>query len=354
MTSMDSARRRVAADRGLAFLESRQDPTGEFKMDFVLHEAIDPVSGRPEVRQDASPFSSTYIVHSLGFSQQPAARRMIARAMPYFRKQEVRGGLWRYWNKGVAPLGDIPTDVDDTSCISELLDRFDGGAPDNKQVLLFNRDPRGLFYTWIAPRPVRTLDLKYWRTILSDVTFARNVLFWQRSPARIDDVDAVVNANVALYLGQVPESEPVADFLLDIVRKGKEADSDKWYPHLNTFYYALSRCFACGLTRLAVARDSMLERFASEARPDGRIGENDMLTALAAAAILNFGAATELLDPAIEFLLSEQRDDGGWNSRMFYTNGSRPPQTSWSSRELTTGFCIEVLERVIGSKVGAA
>lgn len=354
MTMMEGARCRAAADRGLAFLESRQDPTGEFKMDFVLHEAIDRVSGLPEVRQDASPFSSTYIVHSLGFSEQPVAKRMIARTMQYFRSQEVRGGLWRYWNKGTAPLGDIPTDVDDTSCISDLLERFGGGAPDNKQVLLLNRDRRGLFYTWIAPRAVRTFNLKYWRTILSDVTITRNALFWQRSPGRISDVDAVVNANVALYLGPVPESEPVVNFLLDIVRRGKEADCDKWYPHANTFYYALSRCFARGLTGLAAAQGPMQRCFAKQARPDGRVGENDMLTALAAAAMLNFGAPTAELEPAIEYLLSEQRDDGGWDSRMFYTNGSRPPQTSWSSRELTTGFCVEVLERVIGRQVAAS
>ena len=89
----------------------------------------------------------------------------------------------------------------------------------------------------------------------------------------------------------------------------------------------------------------MLSRFSEQATADGRIGDNDMLTALAAAAMLNFGVRSNLLRPAIGYLLEAQHQDGGWSSQIFYTNGSRPAQTTWGSRELTTAFCLEVLER---------
>lgn len=344
---------KTSRDRALSFLESRQLPSGEFKMDYTLHEAIDPDTGLAEVRTDESPFSTSYIVHSLGFSAKPSARQMIARSMEYLRSQQLPGGLWRYWNRGTAPLGDIPTDVDDTSCISELLERFGGGAPDNKWILLLNRDSRGLFYTWLTPRLGPLINSRYRSVMLSDITFERLVLFWRRSPAKRKDVDAVVNANVALYFGPAPGSDPVVSYLLQIIAEGREDSCDKWYPHAITFYYALSRCYARGMTRLSAAIEPMLSRFCQQKTADGRIGENDMLTALAAGAILNFGIGSDLLEPAIRFLLETQQNDGGWSSQIFYTNGSRPAQTTWGSRELTTGFCLEVLERTMSTDVPA-
>jgi hypothetical protein len=314
-------------------------------MDFTFEQWVDPRTGRPGGGEDQSPFSASYIVHSLSYCDHPAARRMTANAIRYFRDQELPGGMWRYWNKGTAPLGDIPADVDDTSCISELLDRFDAPAPDNKWLLLLNRDSRDLFYTWITPRLGPGLNRRYWSTVLSDVTFERLLLFWRRSPAKRGDVDAVVNANVALYFGPCRETEPVVDYLLRIAHDGREDTSDKWYPDTNTFYYAVSRCYDRGMTGLRTAVQPMLSRFSAQARPDGRIGENEMLTALAAGALLNFQVDSELLPPAIEYILRTQQDDGGWTSRAFYTNGSRPAQTTWGSRELTTGFCLEAVER---------
>jgi hypothetical protein len=322
-------------------------------MAFTFEQWIDPRTGLPGGGEDQSPFSASYIVHSLSYSEHPGARRMTAKAMGYFRDQELPGGTWRYWNKGTAPLGDIPADADDTSCISELIDRFDAPAPDNKWLLLLNRDSRKLFYTWITPRLRAGRNRRYWSIVLSDVTFERLVLFWRRSPAARGDVDSVVNANVAFYFGPGRETEPVVDYLLQIARDGREATSDKWYPDTNTFYYAVSRCYDRGMMRLGDAAQPMLSRFALQARADGRIGDNDMLTALAAGAILNFRVETELLAPAIEYILQTQQDDGGWASRAFYTNGSRPAQTTWGSRELTTGFCLEALERFSRSQHGA-
>ena len=336
---------RQAADRALEFLERRQHPSGEFKMQFRFEQWIDPRTGLPRGGEDQSPFSASYIVHSLSYSSHPAARRMIDAAMRYFRDQELPGGMWRYWNKGTAPLGDIPADADDTSCISELIERFDPPAPDNKWLFLLNRDSRNRFYTWFTPRLGPGLNRRYWSTVLSDVTFVRLVLFWWRSPGRRGDVDAVVNANVALYFGATPETEPIVDYLLEIARDGTETTCDKWYPDINTFYYAASRCHARGMTRLSEMTRPMLVRFSEQSGADGRIGENDMLTALAAGAILNFGIESELLEPTIEYLLDAQQEDGGWMSRPFYTNGSRPAQTTWGSRELTTGFCLEAIER---------
>lgn len=336
---------RHAAERALEFLERRQHPSGEFKMEFTFEQWIDPQTGLRKGGVDESPFSASYIVHSLSFSTHPAARRMTDAAMRYFRDQELPGGMWRYWNKGTAPLGDIPADADDTACMSELVERFDPPAPDNKWLLLLNRDSRNLFYTWFTPRLGPGFNRRYWSVVLPDVTFARLVLFWWRSPGTRGDVDAVVNANVAHYFGAVPETEPVVDLLLEVAREGRETTCDKWYPDVNTFYYTASRCYARGMKKLAGMTQRMRDRFSEQSRADGRIGENDMLTALAVGAILNFEIESELLSPAIDYLLETQQEDGGWTSQPYYTNGSRPAQTTWGSRELTTGFCLEAIER---------
>jgi hypothetical protein len=178
----------------------------------------------------------------------------------------------------------------------------------------------------------------------------RFTLFWKTTEAAYRDVDGVVNANVLLYLGERSETMPVIEWLLDIVRNGKEAECDNWYRDPFTFYYALSRCRHAGMQIFDRVRSQIIANIQQASQSDGRIGEHVLHTALAANTLLNFGECSTLLNNSIAYILSTQREDGSWPSEPYYYGGPLRV-TCWGSEELTTGICLEALARYGAGKV---
>lgn len=316
-------------------------------MEFFLfaEQAAGKLSGYPE----KSPFCSTYIAHTLSLIDEPRAHRMLEKTLHFLEQQKQRGGLWRYWNNDAPLYWKIPPDVDDTACVSHLLQRAGRAVPDNKEFLFFNRDSRGLFYTWIIPR------IGFWRrprlllTLLRDQNSGRAYSYWKEGASR-DDVDSVVNANVLAYVGSRTETQSVIDYLLNLAQSRNEAASDKYYRSEVAFYYALGRCYSLGITRLSEAVELMIARFETIVRPDGSIGRDVLETSLAASALMAFGVSSPHLAPAIEFIASSQADDGGWPTCAFYYDGRPQPQVWWGSRAVTTGFCLEAILRFSQSR----
>jgi hypothetical protein len=162
----------------------------------------------------------------------------------------------------------------------------------------------------------------------------------------VNDVDAVVNANVLLYLGRCAATKPAIQWLARLVEEGREQDSDKWYRDLFTFHYALSRCNHAGISGFEQLRSLVIARLTAELRPDGSFGEQPMHTALALNTLFNYGVDVELalVRSALASLIEYQAPDGGWESAPYYYGG--PQQSvSWGSRELTTALCLEALVR---------
>lgn len=346
MTPTDDAIR-----RGLAFLAGRQLPSGQFPVQATSHWK----PGSPVV-DDASPFATSHVAYSLGFLPDATVRPMLDRALDYLRREMSGPGLWRYWNRdatweGRRILGFIPADLDDTASHSWLLRKHGTAFPDNRHLLLHNRDGRGLFFTWFVPRARATADLRYWRAVLGEVTLARMTVFWKTTEAGYSDVDAVVNANVLLYLGERPETRPVVEWLGRIVDEGREAESDKWYRDLFTFHYALSRCHHAGIGGFGRLGPTIRDRLAAAARADGGVGEHPMHAALAVNSMLNLGMDDPFLARALGHLLETQADDGGWPSAPYYHGGPQK-SVSWGSRELTTGLCLEALARATEAGIG--
>ena len=301
------------------------------------------------VEADESPFATNHIVYSLGFSQRPAAQEMIDRALNFFKAEMREPGLWHYWLKGSEKHRYIPPDLDDTACISYLFKRHGVSFPDNRPLFWLNRDPANRFYTWLIPRPRLTANLTYWRIVLGDLNPARLYFFWTTSEAARDDVDGVVNANVLLYLGQSEQTRPIIDYLIEIIQIEREADCDKWYSDPFPFYYALSRNYHAGIEALSEASQEIVLRLERATRPSGMIGANVLDTALAACTLLNLERASPvlaqaLLDKAIAYLIEMQDETGAWPCfKLFYGGPKR--LNGWGSKELTTGFCLEALER---------
>lgn len=333
-----------SVEKGLQYLAKRQLPSGQFPVEITLHYLEDsPVS------QDDALFASSLIAYSLGFIDHPLAHQMISSALDYFQSEMTGHGLWRYWNKS-ARRGDqrlynfIPADLDDMANISYLMNLHGRPVPDNRKLMLLNRDRRGLFYTWLLIRPTLTINPLYWISVLREFRLQRIFLFWRVTEAGYKDVDGVVNANILLYLGEQTATQPVIQWLRNIVIERQEADCDKWYRDPFTFYYKLSRTVYHGVKSFNDLKSEIVFRLNSKAHEDGRIGENILQTALAANTLINLGIASEQLQLAMDYILRNQKPDGSWESCPMYYGGPQR-STSWGSAELTTGLCVEALHR---------
>ncbi len=333
-----------AADRGLSFLASRQLPSGQFPVEATIQ-------SQQVTRPDQSLFATTHILYSLAFVPGNLTRGMIARGLGYFTAEMTGRGLWRYWNRDAKWGGReisafIPADLDDTANVSYLLRRHGVPFPDNRPLMLLNRNRAGLYYTWLMLRPAPTLSPRYWLTMLRELTVERATLFWKTTEAGYLDIDGVVNANALLYLGECPETAAIVHWLIEIVQTGREATCDKWYRDAFSLYYALSRNYWAGVRTLGVVVPEILARLRGAAAGTGQIGENCLQTALAVNTMLNLGveANAAFIARALDYLLATQSAAGSWPSAPYYYGGPKKA-VSWGSAELTTGLCLEALVR---------
>jgi hypothetical protein len=303
-----------AIARAVTFLEQRQLPSGELP---VL------ASGKP----DPSIFPTALAVHCLAFA--PATADLRERALDFLVGEMAPRGLWKHWPRTHPHHQQLPPDLDDTSCASAALLAAGRTFPDNRELLLRNRDRRGLFRTWLWTRA-------QWRHPLATAAF------FTRTSARPFDVDAVVNANVLFYLGERKETEAVVAHLLDVLRAGRETTCDKWYERPFAVWYFFSR--ALRAVR-AEAGEFITTRMAT-ATP-----ENALEHALAACILLDWNRIPDLAP-----LLDAQLPSGAWPAAGLYHGGRKrlstgafaPPHPDtpwWGSEELTTAFCIEALAR---------
>ncbi|HEX8273771.1 MAG TPA: hypothetical protein VF615_14130 [Longimicrobiaceae bacterium] len=330
----------AAVERALGWLHRVQLPSGEFRSYLSTDHSLE----RDRVF-DSSPFPTALIAYSLGFAGGARAREMLGRAVEFFLAEMEPPGVWRYWTREHRHRSTIPADLDDLACVSYVLRREGASFPDNRELALAARNPAGLFYTWLAPRWPAPRSRAYWRVALRHWRNpARAYYFWKLNESGLDDVDCVVNANVLLYLGEGPDTAAVAGYLADVFRSGGEACCDKWHLNPFTFQYVVSRCFAAGAAALGAVRDQAVARIAAAAGPDGRIGDNELDTALAACALLSWGCAPPELERAVGYLLAAQRPEGDWRAASLYFGGPKK-YFGWGSEELTTGFAVEALAR---------
>lgn len=329
-----------ALDRGVDFLARRQLPSGGFSLRYGFD-----VAAGPTEPDDNALFGTALIAWSLGFCGERDARGVLARAVDHLRTHMEPGGVWRHWTPAAPQYHVVAPDVDDTAYVSTVLRANGIPPPDNRRVLLANRDSRGLFYTWFIARWPPPRSGRLW---LIAARRARHPLqgrkLWTTTPAFPSDVDGIVNANVLAYLGDGPYATPVVRRLIDVFRAGEEGRCDSWYRGAFTFYYAVTRAGLAGFDAIA---DELRGRIRAAAQPDGAIGGGPLDTALAIGALCNLDCERELRDRACEWLEGRQSDDGSWAPEPFYYAGPRldPPLPRWGSRELTTGFCLEALAR---------
>lgn len=310
-----------ALSRGLALLEERQRPHGEIAS-YRFRDVH--LTGNPGF--ESSPYATTYALYCLSFvarrwsgadrSLQLVSRiaALASRARGFLSEEMEPPGLWRYYSSRSAKT--LAPDLDDTACASyalrEVHDVVRLGL--NLRLFLANRDDQGLF-----------------RTFLSD---GRN------------NVDAVVNANVLLYLGEREETRAACRYLVRTALEGAAGEASLYGLDELSFAYVLSRSYFRGVSGLGDCCEVLISRILDR-REDGSFGE-PFDTALAVNSLLNLGHRDPtILAPAVESLLDRQREeDGAWPRAAFYIDffGGY-----YGSEELTTAFCLEALARAGGS-----
>lgn len=331
-------------ERGIEFLRRSQLPSGEFK----VYMSPD-LNLERDCIFDSSPFPAALIAYALGFADRAAAGDILEKALRFLLDEMEGPGLWRYWTKRHQSHATIPPDLDDISCASFVLRRHGLPFPPNLKLVLANRTRDGLFYTWMTARWPLPPVPSYWRVVLSQWRHPLRVYyFWKLLEPTRHDVDGVVNANVLFYVGEVPETRRVVNYLIDILRRGEEDRCDGWYSNRFMFHYALSRNFHAGVEALGGVRDEALARIVGAAQPDGSIGSGVLNTALSVCTLLDWRSSPPELERAVRFLLAEQRTDGSWPRASVYYSGPKKLY-GWGSEELITGFCLEALLRYRGA-----
>jgi hypothetical protein len=303
-----------AIERGVAFLEVAQLPSGEIPIE---------MSPTPDMSGDGvrDPVVFGAALAARALSIVPAAARIRERALDFVEREMEPGGLWRYPSREHAGHDWIPLDVDDTSIASAALAAAGRRVPNNRRALLANRTRHGLFKTWIVrwwPHPRKT------------------VRFFRDSTAEAGDVDAAINANVIAYLGDCAETQPAIAHMLAVLRANDERMSTKWYEGLFAVWYFFSHA----LREIAPEAGAMIVPRLEAATP-----RNALERALAASTLLLWNR-----QPDVQPLLDAQRPSGAWPPAGFYHAGlnkeRQPTPPWWGSEALTTVLAIEALSRI--------
>jgi hypothetical protein len=252
----------------------------------------------------------------------PSAARVRSRALDFLMREMEPDGLWRYPSNEHPGHDHIPLDVDDTSIASAAFVAAGRSFPDNRALLLANRNRRGLFRTWIV---------RWW-------PHPRKIFrFFRETTANLGDVDAVINANVVIYLGSRKETRAAIADMLAVLRANGEMASTKWYESRFTVWYFFSHA----LREIAPEAGEMIVPRIEAATP-----RNALELALATSTLLLWNRT-----PHVQPLLDAQLPSGAWPRAGFYHAGLKrisrnefqPTPPWWGSEALTTVFAVEAL-----------
>ncbi|HKS25725.1 MAG TPA: hypothetical protein VJZ76_23245 [Thermoanaerobaculia bacterium] len=306
---------RRALEKGIAYLESAQLPSGEIPIEI----APTPEMSGERSRQPCV-FPTALAARVLAIA--PSAERVRARALDFLQREMSPDGLWRHPSSELREYRDTPLDLDDTSIASTALAAVGRPFPNNRPILLAHRERSGLFQTWIV---------RWWRHPLRTYRF-----FWRHRVAEVHDVDAVVNANVVIYLGVRDETRPAIEHMLAVLRANREMTSTIWYGNRFIVWYFFSQA----LREIAPEAGEMIVPRVETAAPT-----NALDLALASSTLLLWNRV-----PDVAPLIEAQLPSGAWPRAGFYHMGRRrddaqPKPPWWGSEALTTLLAIEALSR---------
>jgi hypothetical protein len=327
----------AAVTRGVTFLHRAQLPHGEFAT------RASPHANMLDEEWFPSPFGTALVLYCLRHVVDSRVASLTPAALDFLEREREAPAVWRFASTQSGLRQLYPPDLDDTCCAAYVLRRFNRTFPPNEDVILTNATPDGRFYTWIAPRGERPTT-----TPPNGEALLWLVIFGQWS-----NVDAVVNANVLLYLGENRRTEGALQFLLETILEQKDDIRSDFYTGRLTFYYMVSRASVESAPSLGRVADVVIARLIALQQAGNSFG-NALETALAGNALCNFDRGREsapvaaALDRCIDSILAAQQPDGGWPSAALFVD----PTQYYGSAELTTAFCLEALAQYAGHVPG--
>jgi len=123
------------------------------------------------------------------------------------------------------------------------------------------------------------------------VASSQDVHFWKLVPeASRHDVDAVIESNVLFYLGERPETQPIIEYFIRVLRRGEEDSCDRWY--FEPLHVLLRRLAQLSRGSRGFSAKSVTSRSRGSSVPRSRTDRSATVflnTALAACALLYWG-----------------------------------------------------------------
>jgi hypothetical protein len=326
----------VAMGHGLDWLARHQHKDGYFSAY---------VASDPEIsinrREDRSIFITQHVAASLLEVNDARAEQMIGLVLKFLRRESWPGSSWKFWTKDHPGAWAIPLDTDDTACVYHLFScTRQTVASSTRELLIGNRTREGLFRTWLLPRLGHLGRPHVWGALAHMLRHPFQLrAFFAAGGVTPDDVDAVVNANAVLMFGQCDYTKHAIAWILDIIRRGAEKESDRFYQSRLALYYAIVRCWRNGCPAFEGVKDLIIERV-EEMSLASHGAKHSLDTAFCAIVLGHWSPGSSAHQHVLRELLAHQFANGSWQARvLFYGDHSRG--LCWGSEELTTGFCLE-------------
>lgn len=343
MSTARSTATRIGA--GLDRLLDEQAPTGELpSVASPLDGAGSPIEGGWV--PDTLKFITALVALALEDVPDPRAAALVDRAVDFLRRERETMAQWRYWSSDDDQFSLTPPDADDTACCAMAVATRGDRTGANRVLLLANRDEFGRFYTWLLPRG--SLDPRVWwgtRDELRSIVRNRRRELWETTEAERDDVDVVVNANVARYLGRSAPSH-VVDWICSVVDSGHEHRADKWHRNRATLYASIADGDRRGVRGYDRVAGTIVGRIGDEVAQGGPPAALDRAFLLLAAQ--QFEAPAHVRAALTDALVETQLDDGSWEPSIFYYGGPKEV-FGWASTALSTACALAALQREAAS-----
>lgn len=324
--------------RGVDYLHQHQFPNGEFCVYMGFDDNLTHTIPYSNV------FPTSLICYSLlHLRHLSKVKQMLELSSLFLQFQSMRAGVWNNFTSWNPLFKTCPADVDNTSCASKVLQELGKDYPENKNIILKNRNKLGLFYTWYTLRPNLIFDKNYWLLILREYKNPiKSFMFWHKFECSRNDIDAVVNANVLFYLGLNDNTKPLINYMINIIKQNKEDDCDEWYRNPFSIYYFFSRNYKKDIIELEPLKQPIIDRILETAKENGSIGASILDTAFGVISLLNLNYYSPIIEDAVAYLIKNQQDYGNWQRWVVYYGGAKK-LSSFGSEEFTTGFCLEAL-----------